>query len=87
MQTQYCRDFPFVKSAKGKSNFSCEVKDDFIRNGSYKCKPCGSASSKYECPHTTVEYGPCMSDKDFGCKYKPFLKDYMVANNSGDSRT
>ena len=63
---------------KSYNNFTCEVKEDFIRSRTYKCKPCGSASSKYECPHTTVEYGPCMSDKNFGCKYKPLLKDYQV---------
>ncbi|MGA8080936.1 MAG: hypothetical protein WB988_03670, partial [Candidatus Nitrosopolaris sp.] len=33
-----------------------------------------------ECHHTTVEYGPCMSDKDFGCKYKTRSKDYIVSN-------
>jgi ATP-dependent DNA helicase DinG len=80
LQTQYTRDFPFIRTAKGKNNFTCEVKEDFIRNRTYKCKPCGSTSSKYECPHTTVEYGPCMSDKNFGCKYKPLLKDYQVIN-------
>lgn len=65
---------------RGKNNFSCEVKEDFIRNASYRCKPCGSNSGRYECPHTTVEYGPCMNEDDFGCKYKPFLKDYHVIN-------
>ena len=55
LQTQYARDFPFLKVAKGKNNFTCEVKDDFIRNRTYKCNPCGLRA---ECPHTTVEYGP-----------------------------
>jgi ATP-dependent DNA helicase DinG len=41
LQTQYARDFPFVRVAKGKKNFTCEVKDDFIRNDTYKCKSCG----------------------------------------------
>jgi ATP-dependent DNA helicase DinG len=77
LQTQYSRDFPFVKVAKGKNNFTCEVKDDFIRNRTYKCNPCGLRA---ECPHTTVEYGPCMSDDDFGCNYKTLLKDYAVIN-------
>jgi len=35
LQTQYARDFPFVRVAKGKKNFTCEVKDDFIRNDTY----------------------------------------------------
>ena len=42
LQTQYARDFPFVKVAKGKNNFTCAVKDDFIRNGTYKCGLCVS---------------------------------------------
>ena len=28
--------------------------------------------------HTSVDYGPCMSDDDFECKYKTMLKDYQV---------
>src|SRR5215475_15434161 len=36
LQTQYSRDFPFLKVAKGKNNFICAVKEDFIRNGSHK---------------------------------------------------
>jgi hypothetical protein len=28
LQSQYARDFSFVRVAKGKSNFPCEVKDD-----------------------------------------------------------
>ena len=78
LQTQYARDFPFVRVAKGKNNFACEVKDDFIRNHTYKCNPCGLRMSA--CPHTTVEYGPCMSDDDFGCNYKTLLKDYAAIN-------
>ena len=40
LQTQYSRDFPFLKVAKGKNNFICAVKEDFIRNGTYKCGLC-----------------------------------------------
>jgi ATP-dependent DNA helicase DinG len=42
LETQYARDFPFLKIAKGKNNFICAVKDDFIRNGTYKCGLCVS---------------------------------------------
>jgi Rad3-related DNA helicase len=82
LQSQYSRDFPFVKVAKGKNNFSCAVKDDFIKNGIYKCGLCGSNTSS-ECYHTTADYGPCMSNKEFegrGCKYRTFLKDYKMSN-------
>jgi len=88
LQTQYSRDFPFVRVAKGKNNFTCEVKDDFIRNGTYKCKSCGPVAlghafrgrGRTACFHTSVEYGPCMSDDEFDCKYKTMLKDYTTIN-------
>jgi len=76
LQTQYARDFPFVRVAKGKNNFCCEVKDDFMKNRTFRCKPCGGLQSG--CHHTSVDYGPCMSGKDFDCKYKTSLKDYQV---------
>ncbi len=33
--------------------------------------------------HTTVEYGPCITDESFkadGCKYRTFAKDYEIIN-------
>jgi Rad3-related DNA helicase len=82
LQTQYSRDFPFLKVAKGKNNFPCIVKEDFIRNDTYRCGSCISDNVN-ECYHTTVEYGPCMSNESFrdsGCKYRTFLKDYEISN-------
>ena len=82
LQTQYSRDFPHLKVAKGKNNFPCLVKEDFIKNGTYQCGICISDNAN-ECYHTTVEYGPCMTNesfKDSGCKYRSFLKDYKVSN-------
>ena len=82
LQTQYSRDFPYLKVAKGKNNFPCLVKEDFIRNGIYQCGICVSDNAN-ECYHTTVEYGPCMTNesfKDIGCKYRSFLKDYKISN-------
>jgi len=74
LQTQYVRDFLFLKVAKGKNNFTCGVKNDFIINGIYKCVSCVS-SNPNECYHTTADYGPCMSNLSFKyCKYKIFLK-------------
>jgi ATP-dependent DNA helicase DinG len=81
LQTQYARDFPFLK-VKGKNNFICEVKDDFIRNGTYKCGLYVS-NEVNECYHTTADYGPCMINRDFkkrGCKYRTFLEHYKVDN-------
>ena len=51
LQSQYSRDFPFVKVAKGKNNFSCAVKDDFIKNGIYRCGLCGSNTSSRVLSH------------------------------------
>jgi hypothetical protein len=33
LQTQYARDFPFLRVVKGKNNFICAVKEDFIKDG------------------------------------------------------
>jgi ATP-dependent DNA helicase DinG len=82
LQTQYYRDFPYLKAAKGKNNFTCLVKEDFIKNNSYQCGICVSDNAK-ECYHTTVEYGPCITNeafRDSGCKYRSFLKDYKIKN-------
>ena len=82
LQTQYAKDFPFVTLAKGKNNFQCLVKDDFIRNDTFKCGLCVS-NSVNECYHTTVDYGPCISNEFFknsGCKYRTFPEDYTKIN-------
>jgi ATP-dependent DNA helicase DinG len=82
LQSQYSRDFPYLKIAKGKNNFACLVKEDFIKNGIYRCGICISDNLN-ECIHTTVEYGPCMTNESFknsGCKYRSFLKDYKISN-------
>src|SRR5215467_10651225 len=84
LQTQYARDFPFLKVAKGKNNFICAVKEDFIRNGTYKCGSGSCVSNNVdECYHTTADYGLCMNNEAFegkGCKYRTFLKDYKINN-------
>jgi ATP-dependent DNA helicase DinG len=82
LQTQYSRDFSFLKVAKGANNFRCLVKEDFIRNKTYRCGICSSDNIE-ECRHTSVEYGPCMTNESFqdhACKYRTFVKDYKVTN-------
>jgi ATP-dependent DNA helicase DinG len=82
LQTQYSRDFSFLKVAKGANNFRCLVKEDFIRNKTYRCGVCSSDNIE-ECRHTSVEYGPCMTNESFqdhACKYRTFVKDYKVTN-------
>jgi ATP-dependent DNA helicase DinG len=42
------------------------------------------------CKHTTVEYGPCMTDETFrddGCKYRTFPKDYTVVKKGTKSES
>ena len=82
LQTQYSKDFPYIKTAKGKNNFPCLLKQDFIDNGTYRCGICVSDNPN-ECFHTTVDYGHCMTNEFFkgnGCKYRTFLKDYKLIN-------
>jgi ATP-dependent DNA helicase DinG len=82
LQTQYSRDFSFLKVAKGANNFRCLVKEDFIRNKTYRCGVCSSDNIE-ECRHISVEYGPCMTNESFqdhACKYRTFVKDYKVTN-------
>jgi Rad3-related DNA helicase len=89
LQTQYSRDFSFLKVAKGMTNFPCLVKEDFAKNGSFRCGLCPSNNSN-ECKHTKVEYGSCMSNetlKEDGCKYKTFLKDYKISNKGTTSES
>ncbi|MGA8083365.1 MAG: helicase C-terminal domain-containing protein [Candidatus Nitrosopolaris sp.] len=80
LQSQYARDFLVVKLAKGKNNFICEVKSDFIKDGTYKC---GLDSNNAKCRHTSADYGPCMNNESFkgsGCKYRTFPEDYTIIN-------
>ncbi|MGA9154602.1 MAG: hypothetical protein WBZ36_28790 [Candidatus Nitrosopolaris sp.] len=80
LQTQYARDFAFLKVAKGKNNFPCLVKHDFIRNGTFKC---GLDSNSAKCRHTTADYGPCINNESFknsGCKFRTFPKHYTKIN-------
>ena len=82
LQTQYSRDFSFLKVAKGANNFRCLVKEDFIKNKTYRCGVCASDDID-ECRHTSVEYGPCMTNESFqdhACKYRTFVKDYKVTD-------
>ena len=81
LQTQYSRDFPFLRVAKGANNFRCIVKDDFIRNNTYRCSACASDYVN-ECRHISVDYGPCMTNESFqdhACKYRSFVKDYKTS--------
>jgi Rad3-related DNA helicase len=80
LQTQYSRDYQFLKIAKGKGNFLCRVKEDFVESNKYLCPSCNS-KTQMECKHTSCEYGPCLSDESMegpGCKYRTFINDYKI---------
>jgi ATP-dependent DNA helicase DinG len=84
LQTQYAKDFPFLKVVKGKNNFTCNVKEDFIKNGTYKCGLCLSKNIN-ECHHMAADYGPCINNVLFrhrDCRYRTFSEDYNI-NNRG----
>ena len=84
LQTQYSRDYQFLKVAKGKGNFLCRVKEDFVESDKYLCPSCNS-KTQMECKHTSCEYGPCLSDESMegsGCKYRTFINDYKI-NDKG----
>jgi ATP-dependent DNA helicase DinG len=84
LQTQYSRDFPSVRIAKGKNNFICNVREDFILNGTYMCGLCGPNNAN-ECRHTSPDYGPCISNALFKhehCRYRTYPEDYKI-NNKG----
>ena len=82
LQTQYTYDYAFLKVAKGKNNFQCRVKEDFMEAGKYLCTSCNSRS-EIECRHTSCDYGPCLSDESMegaGCRYRTFINDYKIDN-------
>ncbi|HSA72484.1 MAG TPA: ATP-dependent DNA helicase [Nitrososphaeraceae archaeon] len=82
LQTQYTYDYGFLKVAKGKNNFQCRVKEDFMEAGKYLCNSCNSGS-EIECRHTSCDYGPCLSDESMegaGCRYRTFINDYNIDN-------
>lgn len=64
LQAQYARDFQFIQTVKGMSEFSCLVKEDLVSSELFECSICGSNSkSMTECSHITTVYGSCRQDR------------------------
>lgn len=71
LQSQYVKDFGFLRAVKGMGNYSCLVKEDFIENKTYACGKCAILDENTgkkityagECSHKVVEYGPCRTGK------------------------
>jgi ATP-dependent DNA helicase DinG len=88
LNAQYHNDFPFIKTIKGKANFPCLIKEDYIKTDKYQCRTCSKSPSG--CDHTSVEYGPCMTDDVFRgnrCKYRTFAKDYEVISQGASTES
>lgn len=96
LQTQYVKDFPFLRAVKGMGNYSCLVKEDFVENKTYACGKCGildgntlkMITNSDECKHKVVEYGPCRSgqigykhDRET-CKLCNGKRGYSTTNSS-----
>lgn len=68
LQTQYARDFRFLKTVKGMGEFKCLAKEDRIADGSYLCNQCNeydsisSGTNAKECGHRSVKYGYCRGE-------------------------
>ena len=37
LQTQYVKDFPFLRAVRGMGNYTCLAKEDFVENKTYAC--------------------------------------------------
>ncbi len=60
LQTQYTKDFPFLRAIKGMGNYDCLAKEDFVLNKTYECGQCKIMPANFtECRHRNVVYGPC----------------------------
>ena len=60
LQTQYIKDFPFLRTIKGMRNYDCLAKEDFVLNKTYECDQCKTMPTNFaECRHRNVVYGPC----------------------------
>src|SRR6476469_1328701 len=73
LQEQYSNEFQYMKTIKGKSNYSCNLKDESLKfNSGYQCGSCTEYFSKIkkidktinykECLHKNVNKRPCHTD-------------------------
>jgi ATP-dependent DNA helicase DinG len=75
LQAQYSRDFPFIREVKGKSNFTCIIKDNMGLNETCNYGPC-LKDDGYDCIYKTK-----LSDykvQGGGTKYETVELDYFA---------
>lgn len=96
LQDQYSNEFPFLYTIKGKSGYSCNLKNEQLNTGKYTCGSCreakdlpyGTEVDYKSCFHKNVDKAPCVTDKDvmrdefdrIDCIYKTELEDYSKSD-------
>jgi ATP-dependent DNA helicase DinG len=75
LQTQYSRDFPFIREVKGKSNFTCIIKDNIGLKETCNYGPC-LKDDGYDCIYKTklADY----KVQGEGTKYESVKLDYLA---------
>lgn len=71
LQRQYIRDFEWMLTAKGKSNFEC-----------FEVQRLGNKIDSQD--DLMCHNGPCSLDSKYKCPYKPKLEDYGVSQPNTD---
>jgi ATP-dependent DNA helicase DinG len=81
LQSQYSRDFPFIREVKGKSNFPCIVKDEMGLEETCEYGPCMKDDS-YDCIYKTrlIDY----SVEGESTKYETINLDGVAKKNYVD---
>ena len=85
LQDQYTRDFPILKSVKGKSNFEClKLMDEHKVDDPILAKEMGHTCEKGVCLEGTEENSEGKSIKTF-CTFKPLIKDVTFDTKLNES--
>ena len=85
LQDQYTRDFPILKSVKGKSNFEClKLMDEHKVDDPILAKEMGHTCEKWVCLEGTEENSEGKSIKTF-CTFKPLIKDVTFDTKLNES--
>ena len=85
LQDQYTRDFPILKSVKGKSNFEClKLMDEHKVDDPILAKELGHTCEKGVCLEGTEENSEGKSVKTF-CTFKPLIKDVTFDTKLNES--
>lgn len=95
LQDQYLRDFPFIKSIKGKSNFECidpstrevevaRVEALFAQGGQQLTLDHRNLYREMKDKRITCDKGRCQLDRGYKCELKPKKEDYVLSASTGN---